>query len=512
MNQALVQDVVAEVMKRLGDRRPSGGGNGSGVSSMPSAYRSGPGGVRAGEDAPANEGKRRDAEGARPRIDVPIGEHGIFSSVDDAVAAATAAQKKLIRLSLDERDQIVKLIKSIAKENAQKWGKIELDETKIGRLDHKIEKLQILELVPGVEYLRTNATSGSNGVCLEEFAPFGVIGIITPVTHSVPTLSANAVNMIASGNAIVANPHPSGINCAAIAVREYNKQINAKFGVDHLITCIAPPTLETAEAIFNHRGIPLLVVTGGPAVARAALAAKKRAIVAGPGNPPVVVDETACLKNAAESIVKGAAFDNNLLCIGEKQVFCVDSVFDKLMSQMERAGGFVLNESQVDLLSQKAFKIDPKDGKPHVNKDYVGKDASVLAAAAGVSVPPATQLLVGETNFDHPFVQEEQMMPFVPFVRVKNVDEAIDLAIKSEHGYRHTALIHSQNLDTITRFGREANVTLFVVNGASPAGLGLGGQGYLSYSIATPTGEGITTPLTFTRYRRVMVTGSLRMI
>jgi aldehyde dehydrogenase len=498
MNQALVQDVVSEVMKRLGDRKPG------------SSHR--PTGVRAGEDAPANEPQRRATYAHPHSSSAPVGQHGIFSSVDDAVAAATEAQKKLVRLSLDERDQIVKLVKAIAKENAQKWGKIELDETKIGRLDHKIEKLQILELVPGVEFLTTNANSGSNGVCLEEFAPFGVIGIITPVTHSIPTLSANVVNMVASGNAIVANPHPSGTNCAAIAVREYNKQIAAKFGIDHLITCIVPPTLETAEAIFQHRGIPLLVVTGGPAVARAALSAKKRAIVAGPGNPPVVVDETACLKNAAESIVKGAAYDNNLLCIGEKQVFAVESIFDKLMSQMERAGGYILNRQQIDALTAKAFKVDPKDGKPHVNKDFVGRDAAVLAEAAGVRVPPTTQLLVGETDFNHPFVQEEQMMPFVPFVRVRNADEAIDLAIKSEHGYRHTALIHSRNLDTITKFGRAANVTLFVVNGASPAGLGLGGQGYLSYSIATPTGEGITTPLTFTRYRRVMLTGSLRMI
>jgi aldehyde dehydrogenase len=490
MNQALVQDVVAEVMARLGDRnfrRPSG--------------------VRAGEDAPANDAGLRE----RHRVSVPVGQHGIFADVDQAVAAATEAQKKLVKLSLDERDQIVKLVKSIAKENAQSWGKIELDETKIGRLDHKIEKLQILELVPGVEFLQTHADSGSNGVCLHEFAPFGVIGVITPVTHSVPTLTANVINMVASGNAIVANPHPSGTQCAAVAVREYNRQIAGKFGIDHLITCIVPPTLESAEAIFNHRGIPLLVVTGGPAVARAALAAKKRAIVAGPGNPPVVVDETACLKNAAESIVKGGAYDNNLLCIGEKQVFCVESVFDKLIAQMERAGGFVLNSRQIEALTKQAFRPG-SDGKQHVNKDYVGRDAAVLAQLAGVRVPPATQLLVGETDADHLFVEEEQMMPFVPFVRVKSVDEAIDRAIESEHGFRHTALIHSRNLDTITRFGRRANVTLFVANGPSMAGLGLGGQGYLSYSIATPTGEGITTPLTFTRYRRIMMTGSLRMI
>jgi aldehyde dehydrogenase len=495
MNQALVQDVVAEVMRRLGDGRA--GGNG---------------GVRAGETVAAERSKRIEAERHPHRADVPVGQYGIFSDVDDAVSAATEAQRKLVRLPLDDRDAIVKLIKSIAKQKAEEWGRIELEETKIGRLDHKIEKLQILELVPGVEFLQTNAYSGGNGMCLEEFAPFGVIGVITPVTHSVPTLTANVINMVASGNSIVANAHPSGVNCASIAVREYNRQIAAKYGIEHLITCIVPPTLESADAIFNHRGIPLLVVTGGPAVARAALGAKKRAIVAGPGNPPVVVDETACMTNAAVSIIKGGAYDNNLLCIGEKQVFVVESAYEKLIAKLQQHGAYLLNDGQIERLTRQAFTLIPKDNRHHVNKDYVGRDASVLAEAAGARVPPATQLLVGETGFDHLFVQEEQMMPFVPLVRVKNADEAIDRAIESEHGYRHTAIIHSRNLDTITKFGRRANVTLFVVNGASMAGLGLGGEGYLSYSIATPTGEGITTPLTFTRYRRMMLTGGLRMI
>src|SRR5256885_1018414 len=448
MNQALVQDVVAEVMRRLGPRA-------EGARSQ----------IRAGEDEPANEGLRPEAEAHPHRVSAAVGQYGIFDKVDDAVSAATDSQKKLAKLSLDDRDAIVKLVKKMAKDNAQAWGKMEYDETKIGRLDHKIEKLQILELVPGVEFLKTNANSGTNGVCLEEFAPFGVIGIITPVTHSVPTLTANIINMVASGNSIVANAHPSGVNCAAHAVREYNKAIASKYGIEHLITCLLPPTLRTAEEIFQHRGINLLVVTGGPAVARAALKSSKRAIVAGPGNPPVVVDETACLTNAAESIVKGGAYDNNLLCIGEKQVFPVEAIFDKLMAKMEQSGGVILSTAPNEALTKKAVNWD-EDHKPHVNKDLVGKDASVLAEAAGVRVPPATQLLVGETIFDHPFVQEEQMMPFVPVVRTKNVDEAIDLAIQSEHDYLHTAIIHSRNMDPVTRFGRRANVTLFVTNGA----------------------------------------------
>jgi aldehyde dehydrogenase len=496
MNQTLVQDVVAEVMRRLGDRRP--GGNG---------------GLRAGEDSAANDSKRIEAEQHPHRIGIPIGEFGVFEDIDDAVLAASESQKKLLRLSMTERDAIVKLIKSIAKQKAHEWGKLELDETQIGRLDHKIEKLQILEGVPGVEFLHTNAFSGSKGLALDEYAPFGVIGCITPVTHSIPTLTCNAINMIAAGNALVINAHPSGANCAAVAVREYNKQISAKFGVEAILTCVLPPTLETAEALFQHRGIPLLVVTGGAAVARAALAARKRAIVAGPGNPPVVVDETACLATAADSIIKGAAYDNNLLCIGEKEVFCVESVFDKLFAQMEKYGGFLLNAQQIEALTKAAFKPDPKDGKLHVHKDFVGQDPSVLAQAAGVRIPPQTQILFGETTADHVFVQEEQMMPFVPFVRAKNVDHAIEMALQAEHGYRHTAIIHSRNVDTITKFGRLAATTIFVANGPCVAGLGGGaGEGYGSFSIATPTGEGLTTPLTFTRSRRVAIAGAMRMI
>jgi aldehyde dehydrogenase len=511
MNQALIQDVVAEVMQKLGRNssvlrdRP-----------MPMSRRlaaaDGDDGVHAGEESECDQCKRDEDEGKPLHIEPPIGELGVFDNIDAAVSAATEAQKKLVKLPLDQRDGIVKLIKSIAKNKAPEWGKLEFDETKIGRLDHKIEKLGILEGIPGVEFLKTNAHSGGNGVTLDEYAPYGVIGCITPVTHSIPTMTCNAINMLASGNAMVVNAHPSGANCAAVATREYNKQISAKFGIDGLITCVLPPTLETADALFHHKGVPLLVVTGGAAVARAALAAKKRAIVAGPGNPPVVVDETACLQNAAKSIITGAAYDNNLLCIGEKEVFCVDSVFDKLVAALEMAGAFMLGGHQVESLTKKAFKLDPKDNKYHVVKDYVGKDPAVLAQAAGVKIPPTTQLLIGETKADHVFVQEEQMMPFVPLVRCKDVKEAIELALQAEHGFRHTAIIHSRRIDTITSYARKAQTTIFVANGSSLAGLGSGGEGYGSFSIATPTGEGITSPLTFTRFRRVTLAGSLRTI
>jgi aldehyde dehydrogenase len=257
--------------------------------------------------------------------------------------------------------------------------------------------------------------------------------------------------------------------------------------------------------------VNLLVVTGGPQVARAALASKRRAIVAGPGNPPVVVDATACLENAAQSIVDGAAFDNNLLCIGEKQVFAVAEIFDKLMETVGRHGGFRLSTGQIEALTKAAFPMG-QDGTVHLNKDLIGKDPAVLAQHAGVNVPKGTQVLYGETGYEQPFVGHEQMMPFIPFVRVSNVDRAIALAKESEHGFGHTAVLHSRDTSVMTRMGRVMDCTVFVINGPSTAGLGLGGEGVLSFSIAGPTGEGVTTPLTFCRQRRTAIVGGMRFV
>lgn len=439
---------------------------------------------------------------------------GVFDDVDAAVRAASAAQREFERRSLNDRRKAISCIRKICIDQAAALGRMELEETQIGRVDHKIEKLVLVgEKIPGVEFLQTQAFSGENGITLTEFAPFGVIGVITPVTHSLPTLACNAINMLAGGNALVCNAHPSGNRIAAHGTRLFNQAIRAAIGIDNLITIIRTPTLESAQAIFDHRDVRLLCVTGGPAVGRAALRSPKRAIVAGPGNPPVVVDETADIENAARSIVAGAAYDNNLLCIGEKEVFAVACIFDELMAAMERAKAHRLDKNQIEALTKLAFVPagDNKD-KLVVNKDLIGLDARVLAQRIGLNVSGDIELLVGETEAAHPFVDHEQMMPFVPFVRTADVHQAIRLAKKYEHGFKHTSVIHSRNVDTISLMGRELDTTLYIQNGASVAGLGSGGEGYLSFSIATPTGEGVTTPLTFCRQRRSTTVGSMRVI
>lgn len=434
-----------------------------------------------------------------------VGKHGIFNCVDSAAAAAREAFEQLSLRGLEERKRIISHIRRISVDQCVELGTMEMEETKIGRLVHKIEKLKTLgERTPGVEFMKSEVYSGDRGLAVIEHAPFGVIGAITPVTHSLPTITGNAVSMIAAGNTVVVNPHPSGKRVAAEGVRRFNEAIHRDIGIDNLICVIAEPTLESANDLFNHRQISLICVTGGPAVARAAMKCGKRAVVAGPGNPPVVVDETADFDRAAKAIILGASYDNNLLCIAEKEVFVVEKVFDKMLQAMERAGAVKLNAREVDALTKAAIvKVgEGNDKHDAASKEFLGQDAAVLAKAAGKNVPAGTELIFGETDYSNPFVPVEQMMPFLPFVRVKNVDEAIAKAKEAEHGFRHTSMIHSHDVRNMTKMGRIMDTTLFVKNGPCMASLGLGGEGYLSFSIAGPTGEGVTTPLTFTRERR----------
>jgi aldehyde dehydrogenase len=443
------------------------------------------------------------------------GRFGLFTDVDQAVAAAREAFEQLSRRTIEERGRIISHIRRIAHDQQVELGTMEMEETKIGRLEHKIEKLDTLsKRALGVEFLRSEVFSGDHGLAVIEHAPFGVICAVTPVTHSLPTISCNAINMIAAGNTVVCNPHPSGRRVAAEGVCRYNEAIYRDTGIDNLICVITEPTLQTADALFKHRGVNLLCVTGGAAVARAAMKQGKRAVVSGPGNPPVVVDETADLDRAARSMILGCAYDNNLLCIAEKEVFAVDRIFDKLMEAMERAGAVRLNAKEVEAMTKAGISSVGEGAEKHdvPTKELIGQDAAVLARAIGKNIDPKVEVIFGETDASNPFIAVEQMMPFLPFIRCRNVDEAIELARQAEHGFRHTSIIHSNNVENMTKMGKAMDTTLFIKNGPCMAGLGLGGEGYFTLSIAGPTGEGVTTPLTFTRERRCTMVDNLRIL
>jgi len=495
INETLIRDVVSEVFGRLG------GAPAPKTSTHTPAPAQPPCSCNGQAHSSASPGLRD--------------KFGVFQDANEACAAAHEAFLQLQQKGVAARRKIEEIVKTFADKNSAEWGRLELEETKIGRLDHKIEKLQIIKLVPGVDWLRPDGHSGDHGITLEEYTPFGVVGAVTPSTHSIPTLSGNVVNIAAAGNAMVFNPHPAAARCAVTAVRTYNQAIYRETGIENVVCILEQPTLDSFNAMCKHEAVRLLCVTGGPGVVAAAMKTGKRAICAGPGNPPVYVDDTACMKRAAKAIIEGASYDNNLLCIGEKEVFALENIADKLMTEMEQNGAVRLSSSQLDALTKAAFTFKPGEGGgcPHasVNRAFIGKDPGVLANAAGVNLPSGTHLLFAETDAHHAFVVEEQMMPFLLIVRVKSLEEGVARSLEAEHGYKHTSIIHSHDVEAMTAMGRALDTTLFIKNGPCMAGLGLGGEGYLSYSIATPTGEGVTNPKTFCRVRRCVMVDNLRI-
>lgn len=439
---------------------------------------------------------------------------GIFTNMNQAVDAAQMAFHELKKLSLETRKDIIENIRKISKDNVVLLSKMATDETGMGRWEDKVIKNNLaIRKTPGVEDVLPETFSDDHGITLMERAPYGVVGSISPSTNPTATIISNCIGMIAAGNSVVFNTHPSAKKVSALLVSLLNKAITDAGGPKNLVTCIETPTLDSAREMMSHPKIALLVVTGGPGVVKAAMKMEKKTIAAGPGNPPCVVDETADLVKAGKDIVAGASFDNNLICICEKETIVVDAVGDKLKAEMIKNGAYELNREQIQKVTQLVI-TDP--GKPGhegaTNKDFVGKNASVIAKAIGLNIPESTRLLLCEVDANHPLVWTEQLMPVMPFVRVPNVDDAIDLAVRCEHGFRHTAIMHSHNIAKLSKMAKVMDCSIFIKNGPSYAGLGEGGAGFASFTIASPTGEGVTRARTFTRERRCTLVDFFRII
>ncbi len=458
------------------------------------------------------------SSGAAPKVvHQSTGKNGVFDDAASAARAARVAFEQLTQKGYAGRAKVIEIVKQMCIDHADRWGRIEFEETKIGRLDHKVAKLHGIKNVLGTEFLTPLGMSGDAGITMEECAPWGVVGGITPVTHSIPTIAGNIVNMVAAGNAVVFNPHPGGAACAATAIREINQSIVVALGIDNLICTIEKPSLDSFNELCASPDVDLLCITGGPAVVDAAMKTGKRAICAGPGNPPVVVDDCHALDfdKVAKDIILGGGFDNNLLCIGEKQIIAVGDSYKKTLEALKRNGAVLLNKAQTEAIKNEVFDFKSGDGgcsHAVLNRAYVGADPVNLAKIAGLSINPKTEMLIAETSEDDVFVDEEQMMPLLPIVRARSIDDAIRIAKESEHGYKHSAMIHTMNVSNMTKMGRAMDTTMFVKNGPCVAGLGMGGEGYISFSIATTTGEGITTPKTFTRFRRCTLVDQLNII
>ena len=451
-------------------------------------------------------------DGPAPSANGGKGDWGVFDDMNDAVEAAYEAFQSFKTRSAQCRKKITDAVRQMTLDHKDELARMTVEETGMGRVNHKIAKLvNAAENSPGVEYLRPQAWSGRNGLALEEYAPFGVIGNITPATHPGPTMINNIIIQLAGGNTIAFNPHPAAKRVNARVIRLANQYMVQAGAPKNLVTCVAEPTLETAKILFNHEHVDLLSVTGGPEVVAMAMNCPKKVIAAGPGNPPVLIDETADLLLAATEITRSASYDNNVLCIAEKEIFVVESVFDQFMAEMQKAGNVRLTPAQMDALAKIALHQSGKHWL--IVRDYAGRNANVLGKAIGLSLTDEVPLLFGETDRKHPWVVAEQMTSCIPVIRVKDFEDGLKAAIKAEHGFRHTASIFTRDINRATRYTRELDCDVQTINGGTLRGDGGElGEGYFSHTIATPTGEGICTPLNFVRKRRIMTHGALRFV
>ena len=436
-------------------------------------------------------------------------QKGVFKTMSEALSAMDKAYKQYRSYSIEQREKMIAKIREFTLAEAENLAKLGVEETGMGRVSDKIIKHQLVaNKTPGTEDLHPSAFSGDCGLTLVEMAPYGVIGSITPSTNPSETVICNSIGMIAGGNAVVFNPHPHACRTANYAVDLVNRAILEAGGPENLVVTVEKPTKESSDEMMNSPIVRMLVATGGPGVVKALLSSGKKAIGAGAGNPPVIVDDTADIEKAAKDIVAGASFDNNLPCIAEKECFAFANIADDLIKYMTNNGAYLIKGEQIDKLV--ATCLIEKNGKYSINKDWVGRDASKFLKVLGIESD--ARLVICEVPEMHPFVQVEMMMPVLGIVRVNNIDEAIEMAVKAEHGNRHSAHIHSKNVDHLTRFARAVETTIFVKNAPSYAGIGAGGEGYTTFTIAGPTGEGLTAAHSFTRQRRCVLVDGLHIV
>ena len=445
-------------------------------------------------------------------LDMSAGGQGIFVDVSAAIQAASAAQRKLMEYTLEDRGRFIDAMREAARANARKLAEIAHEETGYGHVEDKVAKnLLAANKTPGTEDLKTLACSGDNGLMLTEMAPFGVIGAITPSTNPTATVINNGIGMVAGGNAVVFNPHPGAKKASIETIRVMNQAVVAAGGPDNLLCAPEEPTMDTSAVIMSSPVVKLLVVTGGEAVVRVAMKTGKKCIAAGPGNPPVVVDRTADIRRAARDIVNGIHYENCILCIAEKEILVEDCVADELIAQMQKEGAYLVDDRELQAVVA-TVTVETKDGKYAPNKKYVGRDASYILRESGIIMNREVKAIIADVPFEHPLVMTEMLMPVVPVTRVATVDEAIEKAVIAENGCHHTAMMHSENVNNLTKMARAVDTTIFVKNAPSYAGLGIDGEGYTTLTIATPTGEGLTSAKNFTRSRRCTLHGAFRII
>ena len=420
-------------------------------------------------------------------------QQGIFRDVGSAIDAAHQAFVRYQQCPLKTRSAIISALRETLAPELATLAEESATETGMGNKEDKyLKNKAALENTPGIEDLTTNALTGDGGMVLFEFSPFGVIGAVAPSTNPTETIINNSISMLAAGNSVYFSPHPGAKKVSLKLIARIEEIAYRCSGIRNLVVTVAEPTFEATQQMMSHPRIAVLAITGGPGIVAMGMKSGKKVIGAGAGNPPCIVDETADLVKAAEDIISGASFDYNLPCIAEKSLIVVAAVADRLIQQMQDFDALLLSRQETDTLRAVCLP----DGA--ANKKLVGKSPAVP--------PRAPHRLIAGVGAKGPWVTCAQLRPGLRIGRVADFDSALALALHVEEGLHHTATMHSQNVSRLNLAARTLQTSIFVKNGPSYAGIGVGGEGFTTFTIATPTGEGTTSARTFARLRRCVLT------
>ncbi|MFT3671917.1 aldehyde dehydrogenase family protein [Aestuariivirga sp.] len=381
------------------------------------------------------------------------------------------------RLQKLDRATILRISDAAAKAGhgkAQQYAEWAVRETGMGVVAHKKMKNEacstgLVDLYRGEDFVAPRIHAERKIVELPR--PAGVIFALVPVTNPVATVFFKSLLALMTRNAIILSPHPQAKDCCADAVRTLADAARAAGAPDGCIQVIAEPTIPLIENLMSDSRIDLIVATGGPAVVKAAYRSGNPAIGVGPGNAPAVVDDTADIKLAAKRIVASKTFDNSILCTNESAVLAFDAIADRLLDAMKAERAHICSKDEADKLRTLLFT------ETGFNTAMIGKDAEVIARAAGFSAPGA-KILVTPVDLVQPEEKlvREKLLPVLAFARVATIDQAISAArsMMRTAGQGHSAAIHSRNEANIMAFAAAVPALRVAVN----AGCSLGASGF----------------------------------
>ncbi|MEE0768742.1 MAG: bifunctional acetaldehyde-CoA/alcohol dehydrogenase [Clostridia bacterium] len=408
----------------------------------------------------------------------PISEeerNRISSMIDDLISKAKEASKEYMKLDQDQIDNIVKQMSMAGLEHHMELAKMAVEETGRGIYEDKITKNMFATeyIYHSIKYDKTVGIINENEEeGYEEIAePIGIIAGITPVTNPTSTTMFKSIIAAKTRNVIIFGFHPSAQKCSVEAAKTLRDAAIKAGAPENCILWIEEPSVTATTLLMNHPGINLILATGGSGMVKSAYSCGKPALGVGPGNVPCYIDKSAKLKTSVNDLVLSKSFDNGMICASEQSVIVDEEIKEEFENLMKKAGCYFLSEEETNRLRDTMF-IKEKDGA--LNSAIVGQSPYKIAGEAGIEVPKETKVLVLKENgvgIEYPF-SKEKLSPVLAYYIVKNSDEGISLAEKLIEfgGMGHSAVIHSENRETIQKFAETVKVGRIIVNSPSTHG------------------------------------------